>query len=89
MDLLLALNRLLAALPGNGWKTNVGAILALLGTYGLPIVSDYFPWLLNATPAVESVGSAVLAVGLAHKAVKTFIKGSTRASMAEDSINHG
>jgi hypothetical protein len=64
------LNVLLAAIPGNGYKTIIGAIL-LMVAQAIPFLSDKME-LVHQILGI--LGFSVTGLGLAHKAVKSLDK---------------
>ena len=64
-------NAVLSSIPGDGQKTNLGLLLL-----ALPKLLAFIPGLqfLAVPGVVDAIGAAVLAVGVAHKAVKTEIE---------------
>ena len=67
MDRLLsAADKALSLLPFNGDKTVISMGLKFL----MPIVVSHVPILLPLAPAIDASLDAILAIALAHKAIK-------------------
>lgn len=66
------LNALLSKIPGNGYKTSLGAVLALVSAATAMLQSADGQSLLNVlmTRPIDWAAVSVLVVGLVHKYVK-------------------
>ncbi len=69
-QLINAVDKILGLIPFNGDKTVIGAGLKLL----IPIAVVKMPLLLVVAPVVDATANLLMAIGLAHKAVKASAK---------------